>query len=175
MKPKFNQSKIKLAVVSAIVAGSMGLSATSYAATTTATMTVSATVANSCSISVGAMDFGAYDQTATESLKATADVTSTCTLGGATTITISQGNTTVNDSSETSPLRQMTDGGSQFLNYNLYTDSTLASVWGNTIGTGAAVTATGSAVTTTVYGEIDPAQSVGAASFSDSVTVTLTY
>ncbi len=64
MKPKFNQSKIKLAVVSAIVAGSMGLSATSYAATTTATMTVSTTVANSCSISVGAMDFGAYDQTA---------------------------------------------------------------------------------------------------------------
>ena len=102
-------------------------------------------------------------------------ITSTCTLGGATTITISQGNTTVNDSSETSPLRQMTDGGSQSLNYNLYTDSTLASVWGNTIGTGAAVTATGSAVTTTVYGEIDFGQSVGAASFSDSVTVTLTY
>ena len=174
MKPKFNQSKIKLAVVSAIVAGSMGLSATSYAATTTATMTVSTTVANSCSIQSERWISEPMIRPLQDSY-CYCHVTSTCTLGGATTITISQGNTTVNDSSETSPLRQMTDGGSQYLNYNLYTDSTLASVWGNTIGTGAAVTATGSAVTTTVYGEIDIGQSVGAASFSDSVTVTLTY
>lgn len=173
---KINQSKLKLAIASAVIVGSAGLSATSYAATGTATMTVSTTVANSCTISAGAMTFGAYDTTSAVALTATADVTSTCTSGGAATITLSQGTgTTSGDSSDTSPLRQMTDGGTQSLDYNLYTDVARGTVWGNTIATGVAVTGTGSAVATTVYGDIDPGQSVASASFSDSVTVTLTY
>ena len=40
MKNKLNQSKLKLAMVSAIVAGSMGLSASSYAATAAGNMSV---------------------------------------------------------------------------------------------------------------------------------------
>ena len=171
---KINQSKLKLAIASAVIVGSAGLSATSYAATGTATMTVSTTVPNSCTISVGAMDFGAYDMSSGTALTATADITSTCTLGGATTITLSQGGTSSDDSSESSPLRQMTNGLVS-LDYNLYTDVARTDVWGNTIGSGAAVTATGSAVTTTIYGDITPEQSVSAGSFSDSVTVTLTY
>ena len=91
MKTKLNQSKLKLAMVSAIVAGSMGLSATSYAGTDTASMAVSTSVSMSCTISAGAMTFASYDPTAAADNDATATVTSTCTSGGAAVITMSQG------------------------------------------------------------------------------------
>ena len=64
MKTKFNQINAKWAILSAMVLGSAGLSAISYAATATGTMTVSTTVAMSCTISAGAMTFASYDPTA---------------------------------------------------------------------------------------------------------------
>ncbi|MDB9734345.1 spore coat protein U domain-containing protein, partial [Porticoccaceae bacterium] len=88
MKTKLNQNKLTLAMVSAIIAGSMGLSATSYAATATGTMAVSTSVLMSCTISAGAMTFASYDPTASADNDATATITSTCTSGGAAVITM---------------------------------------------------------------------------------------
>ena len=44
MKTKLNQSKLKLAIVSAMLVGSAGLSTAGYAATATGTMAVSTSV-----------------------------------------------------------------------------------------------------------------------------------
>ena len=174
MKTKLNQSKIKLAIATAIIAGAMGLSATSYAATDTSTMTVSTTVLMSCNISAGAMTFASYDPTLAADSDAEATIESTCTSGGAAIITMGQGDGEHGDSSDASPERQMT-AGSEKLEYEVYSDSSRATEWGNTSATGVSVTGTGSAQSLTAYGRIAGLQQVSAASFTDSVTVTVTY
>ncbi|MDG1494466.1 MAG: spore coat U domain-containing protein [Porticoccaceae bacterium] len=171
--------KLKLAIASAIVAGAMGLSATSYAATTTGSMAVTAEVAMSCAITTGEMAFGTYDPTSTTALDATATITSTCTSGGATIMTMGKGSNYLPTSTDAIPLRRMSDGAAgdfpQMLDYHLYSDSAGGTVWGNTDSTGKAITATGTAQAITVYGQITAQQSVSEASFSDSVLVTLSY
>jgi len=178
MKTKFNQSKIKLAIVSAIVAGSMGLSATSSAATATGTMAVSTSVLMSCTISAGAMTFASYDPTASADNDATATITSTCTSGGAAVITMSQGGRAQSGSSDAIPLRAMfngDEGAPEELDYHLYSDSAGGTVWGNTEATGKSITANGSAQAFTAYGRIPKNQTVSSGTFTDSVAVTLTY
>ena len=175
MKTKFNQSKLKLAIVSAIMACSAGLSASSYAVTTTATMTVSSSVATACTMTTGDLTFGTYDPTGAD-VDSTATITSTCTLGGGAVITLSQGVNPDTGSTDGVPLRQMADGANR-LKYHLYGDTDRAGVFGNTTGTGQAVAGTGVAATTTVYGRIvqteNPTTPPG--TYSDSVLVTLTY
>ena len=171
--------KLKLAIASAIVAGAMGLSATSYAATTTGSMAVTAEVAMSCAITTGEMAFGTYDPTSTTALDATATITSTCTSGGATIMTMGKGSNYLPTSTDAIPLRRMSDGAAgdfpQMLDYHLYSDSAGGTVWGNTAETGKAITADGSAQNFTAYGRIPAEQTVGAGTFTDSVAVTLTY
>jgi len=67
------------------------------------------------------------------------------------------------------------DDNDEELLYQVYSDSAGGTVWGNTAGTGKAITADGTAQAFTAYGRIPKNQTVGAGSFSDSVTVTLTY
>ena len=176
MKTKFNQSKLKLAIVSAIMACSAGLSASSYAATTTATMTVSSSVATACTMTTGDLAFGTYDPSTQADVDGTATITSTCTLDGAATITLSQGGNPFTGSSDDVPLRQMADGSNR-MKYHLYGDTDRAGVFGNTAATGQSATGTGSAVTTTVYGRIIGTENASTppGSYSDSVAVLLTY
>ena len=176
MKTKLNQNKLKLAIVSAIMACSAGLSATSYAATATDSMTVSSSVETACTISTSNLTFGTYDPTTQANVDGTATITSTCTLDGAATITLSQGNNAFTGSTEAVPLRQMADGSNR-MKYHLYGDTDRAGVFGNTAATGQSATGTGSAVTTTVYGRILGSENASTppGSYSDSVAVLLTY
>ena len=176
MKTKFNQSKLKLAIVSAIMACSAGLSASSYAATTTATMTVSSSVATACTMTTGDLTFGAYDPSTQDDVDSTATITSTCTSGGGAVITLGQGGNAFTGSSDVVPLRQMADGDNR-LKYHLYGDTDRIGVFGNTAGTGQNANGTGEAVTTTVYGRIVGTENAGtpAGTYADGVLVTLTY
>ena len=177
MKTKFNQINAKWAIVSAMALGSAGLSATSYAATATGTMAVQTTVATACTISAAALTFADYDPTSSSDSDATAAISSTCTAGGAAKITMSQGANIQDGSTDAVPKRAMKTGdgeAGQILAYFLYSDNDLT-VWGNTDATGKGVTGTGSAVTTTVHGQIPKQQAVTAGTFTDTVAVTITY
>jgi spore coat protein U-like protein len=180
MKTKFNQRKIKLAIASAIIAaGAAGLSATSYAANpATASMAVTTSVSMSCTITAGTMTFASYDPTVTTDTDATATITSTCTAGGAAVITMGEGGRARSGSSDAIPLRAMyngSEGTPEYLLYHVYSDSAGGTVWGNTSDTGKSITADGTAQAFTAFGRIPKNQTVSAGSFSDSVTVTLTY
>jgi len=60
--------------------------------------------------------------------------------------------------------------------YSLYSNSGRTTNWGNTIGTDTlAGTGTGSAQTITVYGRVAPQSAPTPGSYTDAVTVTLTY
>ena len=178
METKFKQSKLKGALVSAVLVGTASLTLPAYAATATGTMAVSTSVLMSCTISAGAMTFASYDPTAAADNDATATITSTCTTGGAAVITMGQGSRAQAGSTDAIPLRAMfngDEGGPEDLDYHLYSDSAGGTVWGNTAGTGKAITADGTAQNFTAYGRIPKNQTVTAGSFSDSVAVTLTY
>ena len=64
----------------------------------------------------------------------------------------------------------------QYLSYALYQDSGRSTNWGNVVGTSTlAGTGTGSAVGVTVYGRITANQQAALGSYSDTITVTVTY
>jgi len=78
MKTKLNQSKLKLAIVSATLLGTAAITAPTYA--TTADMDVTANINVACTIDTEDLAFGAYDPiitNATDPLTKMASVTST--------------------------------------------------------------------------------------------------
>lgn len=134
----------------------------------TALIAVSATPASAavCSVSSPGLAFGNYNTLSSSALDGTGDISVSCDLLTSFTVKLSAGSGTIDQ-------RVMTAGTSQ-LNYNLYTDSGRTTVWGDGI-TGSTVSATGVAVTLPVYGRIPGLQNVVAASYGDSITITVSY
>lgn len=63
-----------------------------------------------------------------------------------------------------------------FVDYDLYRDAARSQVWGNTIGSNtSAGSGTGNVQSLTIYGRVLAPQSVPAGSYSDTITITLTY
>lgn len=147
---------------------------TILAATATANLTVSATVAVNCTISTGTLAFGSYDPVvanASADLDASGTFTVACTKGASgVTIDLGQGG---NYSSG----RRMASAGN-FLPYQLHSNSARTAVWGSTSG-GATVAvgapASKAAVTHTVYGRIAAGEDVPAGSYSDTVVATVNF
>ena len=170
---KTNTRYIALAIAGVLVltAGS------AFAGTATSNMAVSATISANCTITAGALAFGAYDPivaNATVPLPGTATLTVTCTNGSGTTITLGQGLTPAGGSTPAAPLRQMASGGN-FLSYSLFQDVGLTTTWGDTAGTGVAYTGTGVAGSVTVYGQVAAGQNVPAGTYNDTVVATITF
>jgi spore coat protein U-like protein len=177
MKTNFNQSPLKRAIVSAISLGFTILGTQSHADTGTSYMSVSATVKHSCSIDTTPMAFGAYDgvvANASTALNALATVISSCTSGAAALITMNAGNSAGSGSDDV-PVRRMTSEAGDYLVYQVYSDVSQETIWGNTAPTGVAFTGTGSPQTLTVYGSIPSAQMVPEGDYSDQINVTISY
>jgi len=139
--------------------------------TVTTTMGISATVLSSCGVTALPLAFGTYSPTQATATTATTTVAVTCTNGTPYNVGLNAGTGT----GATVTTRKMTSGGNT-LNYSLYSDSGYSTVWGSTIGTNT-VTGTGSglAQTINVYGSITALQAVPAGSYTDTITVSLTY
>lgn len=127
-------------------------------------------------VSTSGPSFGSYDVFDTSPVDTTATITYNCTsvLGGDNiTIELSAGG-----AASFSP-REMSDGGSNRLEYNLYTSAARTTIFGDgTSGTaiyGPLNPADGTNVDVTVFGRIPALQDLPAASYSDTITVTLTY
>jgi spore coat protein U-like protein len=79
----------------------------------------------------------------------------------------------------TSPATRYLDKSGSHLNYNIYTSNAYGAVWGD--GTGGSVTQTYSATLTlgavnyTAWGRVPASQYVAAGSYSDRITVTVSY
>ena len=72
-------------------------------------------------------------------------------------------------------VRKMTSGGNT-VNYSLYSDSGRTTVWGNTVGTNTvAATGNGAAQSYTVYGRVTAQTTPAPATYTDTITVTVTY
>ena len=83
---------------------------------------------NNCTISTAALAFGSYDPVvahASTNLDGTGTVIVACTKGAAATVGLGLG------SNASGSTRRMTDGSSNYLTYELYSDAGRTTVWGN--------------------------------------------
>ena len=122
----------------ALAAGSVALSGTAQAVTTTTTFAVQMTITASCTIvSASTLDFGSQGV-----LTANVDRTSTIQVQCTNTTPYNIGLNAGTGSGATVTTRKMTSGGAATINYSLYSNSLLTTNWGNTVGTDT-VSATG--------------------------------
>lgn len=151
-----------------------GTAAVGLAATTTTTFAVTATVAASCSLgTVPTLGFGTYDPTSGTNADSTTSIAVTCTLLTPYNIGLSAG-TTSGSSISQRKLQGVTPANT--LNYNLYTNAGRTVVWGNTVGTDSvAGVGTGLTQNHTVYGRINSGTAASIDTYSDTITVTVTY
>lgn len=159
-------------VLAALVIGCAIVPSAASAQTAQTTMDVSATVVNACVVSATNLAFGNYDPTAAAPADASSAITVTCTPGTSFTVGLNAGTT----SGATVSSRMMASGGNR-LDYVLYSDAARTTNWGNTPGsdTPAAATAVSSPSILTVYGRVAAQQSVAAGSYTDTVTITVSY
>jgi len=158
-----------------LLPASIGLliaASTAQGATTTQNMTVTATVAASCTFALTTLAFGSYTLA---QLDGTSTITLTCTNGTPYEIALGAGNSP----SATTINRRMTgpvvSTVAQYLGYGLYTDVNRTSNWGATTATDVSGTGTGAAVPITVYGRIPPGQPSAIGSYTDTIVVTVSY
>jgi len=141
---------------------------TSSGATSTSTFQVTATVANSCTVTATSLAFGNYTLA---QLDGTPTITATCTNGTTYTIGLDAGTF----SGATTSTRRMTGPSAAGLSYSLFSDSGRTTNWGNATGSWVSGTGTGAAQVLTVYGRIPANQTALIGSYTDTVTVTVTF
>jgi spore coat protein U-like protein len=166
----------KLAVVCGFGLGlSMMSGEQAEAASTPASLDVTANVVAVCNISVASVAFGQYDVTSLTPLTAAGSVSVNCTTGAPYSVTFNQGLNPAGSSTVDAPERQManqTAGSTDVLAYSL-------SYGGSPIGGSAlsdiAGTGNGASQTYTIDGSIPSGQAVGDGAYLDTVVATVNY
>lgn len=146
------------------------------AGTETASLGISATVANTCKIeSTSNVNFTTYDPTSTtDTATNSGQIRVKCTKGSTSTIYMGAGTASGATCSGT-PVRKMANGA-DLLTYNLYQNNGYTTVWGCDSSNQYSYTASNNGwQNLTVYGVIPAGQDVPAGSYTDTVTVTVNF
>ncbi len=127
-----------------------------------------------CSVATTAVNFGSYNTLSASPLDATGTITVTCSPTATVTIAIGPSP----HSGGFNPRKMKLTTGSEFLNYNFYTDVNRTIIWGNgSSGTGTlnARVQKNFPVVSTVYGRIPPLQDVVSGPYNETLVVTITW
>ncbi len=159
--------KISVAATAALLTA-LALGGPAGAATTTGSLSVTATVQATCTQTITPLAFGIYTGLV---LPNTATITVTCT--NTTKYNIGLGAGTGAGATVTN--RAMTAAGAT-LKYVLTSDVAHAVNWGDTVATDTvALTATTTPIATTIYGQIAAGQFVAPGAYTDTVVATVTF
>jgi spore coat protein U-like protein len=141
------------------------------AATTTTTFTVQMTITASCVInSASTLNFGS-----TGVLTANVDQTSAIQVQCTNTTPYNIGLDAGTATGATVTTRKMTSGANT-ISYSMYSNAGRTTNWGNTVGTDTvAATGNGASQSYTVYGRVPPQTTPAPATYTDTITVTVTY
>lgn len=159
------------------------------AGSSSGTLTVTASVADNCTIGTATLAFGAYDPlvaNTTTDLPGSASISYACVKDAGHTIWIDMGAGNNNGSGPVAGDNAMkeTTNGTDYLSYQLYQDAAHTLKWGTgdpgaspTSGKGVRVASPGIGGTTVaIYGLVPHAQNVTASTtYSDSVTATINF
>jgi spore coat protein U-like protein len=161
----------RLILLSVGAATTFGLSLPARAATTSTSFAVTATVLKTCAVTANDLAFGNYDTTSVAPLDGATTLSVLCSPGTSFQVGLNAGTSGVSVTA-----RSMANGGSS-LNYALYQNAGRTTNWGNTPGTDtpAAATAGVTATSLSVYGRVPAGQNVAQGSYTDTITVTVTY
>jgi spore coat protein U-like protein len=136
--------------------------------------------AGSCSVTTTGLAFGAFPAPNPANVDSTANLSVSCKANPnattAFTISLSQGN-----GASFNP-RNMASG-TYTLNYNLYSDASHSTIWGDGTSGTSQVSGTippglppgSTTLNLTVYGRIPGNQNLAAGSYSDAITITISY
>ncbi len=155
------------ATMAAVVAGVASYSQQrTEAATASANVAVSASVAANCQVVAGTLSFGAYDPLVTNDtadLDATGTFDVRCTKGVTANVGLDNG-------ANFSGTRRMRIGATaNYLNYSLYSNAGRTTVWDNSSNRVSYVSTSKAATTLTIYGRVPGAQDAAVGSFVDTV------
>ena len=144
------------------------------AATATNTMPVSVNVINSCTVAATPMAFGTPVAIGGANIDTTSTISLACTNGATYDVALDLG------ANAAAGQRFLSNGAATpvTIPYNVFRDAGRSSAWGSTSGTNtsAGIAGTSGLVVLTAYGRIpSTATSVGAGSYTDTVTVTVTF
>jgi spore coat protein U-like protein len=170
-------SKIRIVAVGAAVGAALACGIAvrgTDAATVSANLSVTVSVTVNCTVTTSPLAFGSYDPVvanASAALHGTGTVSVACTKGAAPTVGLDLG------SNASGTTRRLSDGAGHFLNYEIYSEGSWTTVWGNS---GAALVSPGAAPSKvarnlTAYGQMLGNQDVPAGSYSDLVTATVNF
>lgn len=170
---KYTHVKSAMVAVAALTLALVSVPNSAFAASPgTATIAVSASVLNTCTLNNGTLPFGTYSGT---KVSVTGSFSVNCTNGGDYIITLDKGN----GGGATLAQRLMTNqsNASYTLGYSIYTASGGTTVWGDGTNSTSTVTGvgTGTSQTINVYGVIPAAQAVLTGTYTDTITATVTY
>jgi spore coat protein U-like protein len=163
-------------ILTATLAAGVIAAGVAQAATTTTTFAVTATVQATCSATATALPFGAYTPGA-GALSNNSTISVKCTKNTPYTVALNAGTTTGGAFTQ-----RLMASGANTLQYNLYTSAAFTTVFGD--GTGSTQTSAGTgagiatANTLTVFGQLPDSATNQAAipgSYSDTITVTVSY
>ena len=126
-------------------------------------ITISATVADACDISINDLNFGAYDPNSATADTSDANITYQCTSGS--TPTLSFSTTTL----------EMSGPGSDVITYTLHQGSGGSGTAWNSTNNYPLATATGASQNATYSGNIPINQFVEAGSYDQNLTITLSF
>ncbi len=152
----------------AAAAALSGLVSSAFAGTDTDTLTVTATVQSGCALTGGTLDFGQYVSGQASNLDVTGAINFVNCAAGTLTFELDGGGSgNVNN-------RQMSSGSNK-LSYQIFRDPARTANW----ATGANAKSTQLLSTQSgkvdVYGRIPGGQTVPAGTYTDTVTVTMTF
>jgi spore coat protein U-like protein len=124
---------------------------------------------HACTLNVTGVNFGSYDVFNNSALDSTGNIDVNCPSGVGYTMALSAGGGT--------HTQRVMGSGAHRLNYNLYTASNRAVVWGDATSGTVTVNGTGIGVSVNhaVYGRIPALQNVHAGSYSDTIIVELNF
>lgn len=152
------------------------LPAMASAGTASNSFQVTATVTSACTVSGTTLNFGAsIDPLATATpLDATSTLSVVCTNTTPYTVALNAGS---NAGGASNFGARTMKSGSHTLGYQLYLDAGRSSVWGDGTASSStsASTGTGSTQTMTIYGRLPSLANVIPGSYTDTVTVTVSY
>lgn len=136
-----------------------------------APFTVSARHTGSCTVSATTLDFGTQGVLDND-VDATNTVTVTCTNGASYSVGLNEGTT----SGGTTTARKMVgQTSSATIDYQMFQDAARTTNWGNASGSWVTGTGTGSAQSLTIYGRMPAQTTPQPDTYTDTVTVTVTY
>jgi spore coat protein U-like protein len=137
-------------------------------------LSCNAFAASNCSVSATGINFGIYDVFSNIPMDSTGTITVTCTAPWP-VVTIAVGPSA--NSGVFSPRKMKKTSGTDMLNYNLFTDSSMSVIWGDgTSGTQTVVHQPNKkTIPETVYGRIFPRQDITAGAYSETITATITW